>query len=178
MSILPPKAKCVFTYGSDVGDGVRTDSMVAQQVMECYKTLCRPEDNLDLIIMPTLEYLTLQYGDNGYCKATCSKLIILNAVKINYHKVLNLKILGKKFQLTPEIMDTTKAFMDDPVERDILDLVAARSAKPRKEMIRKIDLTNEQKMKKLKEEAPQKRIEEEKARLQSIEQEEKKEPIG
>ena len=29
-SILPPKTNCILTYGSDRGDGVRTDSAVAQ----------------------------------------------------------------------------------------------------------------------------------------------------
>ena len=95
--MIPAKTKCIFTYGSDRGDGVRTDSVVAQQVIECYNTLCRPTDNRDLIIMPTFEYVRFQFGDNGFCKAPCLETIVLNAITCTNSKVLSLKILGKKF---------------------------------------------------------------------------------
>ena len=75
-------------------------------------------------------------------------------------------------------MQTTKAYMDGAEERALLEMLADMWARPRQKMIALIDLANEKKMKKLKKEAPLRRIEEEKARLQRIEQEESKEPIG
>ena len=68
--------------------------------------------------------------------------------------------------------------MDGPEERALIDILAEMWARPRQQIISLIDRFNEQKMKKLKKEAPHRRIEEERARLQSIEQEETKEPIG
>ena len=144
--IIPPTTKCIFTYGSDRGDGVRTDSVVAQQVIECYNTLCRPTDDRDLIVMPTFEYITCRFGDNGFCKAPSAETIILNAVACNNSKVLNLKILGKKFQFTPSILETTKAYMDDDDMRGFVDMLAERWAKPRKQMLELIDRANKKRM--------------------------------
>ena len=53
--------------------------------------------------------------------------------------------------LTPKIMQTTKTYMKDPIERIILDSVAEESAKPWNRMIALIDLANDKNMKRLKE---------------------------
>ena len=74
--------------------------------------------------MPTTDYMRYKFGDSGYVKAPCPGTIILNAVTCNNSKMLKLKIIGRKFMLTPKIMQTTKTYMNDPVERGMLDMVA------------------------------------------------------
>ena len=122
--------------------------------------------------------MTFKFGDGGYVKAPCSRIIILNAITDSNSKILNLKILGKKFQLTPNIMKTTKAYINDNDVRVFLDILVDNWAKPRQQMIALIDLANEKKMRQLKEQAPLRRVEEEKARLGGMEEEELKSPIG
>ena len=90
--------------------------------------------------------MTLKFGDGGYVKATCPRIIMLNAVTDSNSKILNLKILGKKFQLTPNIMETTKAYIDDIEGRQLLDMIVETRAKPFQQMITDIDLANEKKM--------------------------------
>ena len=118
--------------------------------------------------------MTLKFGDGGYVKAACERVAILNAVTDSNSKILNLKILGKKFQLTPNIMNTTKAYINEYGERLLLDSVVDTWAKPRQRMITLIDLANEKKMRQLKEQAPTRRVEEEKARPGSMVEEEYK----
>ena len=98
--------------------------------------------------MPTYEYVTSPFGDGGYVKATPRK-IMLNAITDSNSKIQNLKILGKKFQLTPNIMKTTKAYIEDTLDRHLLDMIVEERAKPWQQMITDIDLENEQKMRQL-----------------------------
>ena len=71
-------------------------------------------------------------------------------------------------------MNTTKAYINDNDERNLLDSVADTYAKPKQQMIELIDLANEKKMRQRKEQAPLRRVEEEKERPGSMVEEEYK----
>ena len=88
--------------------------------------------------MPTMKYLTSQYGDSGFVKANCSDEIILNAITCKNSKLLSLKFCAKKILLTPEIMEKTKDYIMLEDVRDLLDVFAGRLTKSKSETVKRM----------------------------------------